>query len=63
MDDYHFKKGDIAHSDGLGEFVVQHQNYDGYVFKDNKNYCPKEKVNLIISAEEIQKWKNKNELP
>jgi len=61
MSDYQFKKGDIAHHPALGDFLVQHQNYDGYVFKDNKNYVPREEVTLIASAEDVKRWKKRDE--
>ena len=68
MSDYQFKKGDIAHHPALGDFLVQHQNYDGYVFKNNRNYAPREQVTLVASAEDIKRWKKfyreqNNEMP
>jgi len=68
MSDYQFKKGDIAHHPVLGDFLVQHQNYDGYVFKNNRSYAPREQVTLVASAEDIKRWKKfyreqNNEMP
>ena len=42
--------------------------YDGYVFKNNRNYAPREQVTLIASAEDIKRWKKfyreqNNEMP